>query len=622
MRERLEGNLVNVFLPELAAVRARQIDSRLAAIKQACDAVRLPARRAIEDAEEIDAFAVQAEQTPDLLDRNLAMLLLANADGEVVYIEESFLRNPNTRAAREELWPLTVRDEPWFQQLVDRGGLSFLPWGRSPWLHRDPQARSLDPADYELGYAIEIAGDEGMAGVLFALFRWQVVQDELYAAQAFLRDQAGFESAEVFLVNESGTVLAHTDTSRYGLPVEQDGMRKQLIAASDEQASVPQVADYETPDGTRHLVGIAQLSELSGRRWWVGVEASEDELFATSHEFARVLALFIGITALLLVLWSFVASRAILRPVRRLLRATGNVAEGDLSVRVPVRGSDELAGLGRSFNDMIARLVESRESLRDAERQAAWGEMARQIAHEIKNPLTPMRMSAQMVQRAVKRGDPRLPELVDRLARTVVEQTSALDRIASDFRHFAGAPERRVEHLPAAALVAHVVERVRPLVEGQESRFELELAEDIDSTRAEQARVAVDLAEIDRLFLNLAQNAVHAQREGTEQALVRFSASLETSAGQAYGLLVVRVTDSGPGVLPEARTRLFEPYFTTKSSGTGLGLAICRKIAESHGGGIRLESSQPGLTIFRVELPLLASALGSTPPVRPAPTAP
>jgi len=214
--------------------------------------------------------------------------------------------------------------------------------------------------------------------------------------------------------------------------------------------------------------------------------------------------------------------------------------------------------------------------------------MARQVAHEIKNPLTPMRMSAQLLLKAKRESDPRLQELTERLANTVLQQTDALSRIASEFRNFAGPPSRRMEQVEIDEVLADVEQFFAAMAEAGGVRLEF-------ARGAPGARVEVDRVELRRVFLNLIHNSFAACGErGT------IVVSSETEPEK----VVLRVADDGTGLDEEARGKLFDPYFTTKSSGTGLGLAICRRTLEAYGGRIELESSCPGRTVFRFELPL------------------
>ena len=237
---------------------------------------------------------------------------------------------------------------------------------------------------------------------------------------------------------------------------------------------------------------------------------------------------------------------------------------------------------------MAEDLSESRDQLRDAERQAAWAEMARQVAHEIKNPLTPMRMSAQLLLKAHRDGDARIGELIERTGRTVLEQTDALARIAADFHRFAGPPERSQQLVLTDDLLADVASDFASLAEQEPPRIEID-------AHSAGATVMVDRMEIRRVFMNLVQNALEANGE-SGCVVVRSSIREECVRFEIH--------DQGPGVTAEVRAHLFEPYFTTRSSGTGLGLAICRRSVEDHGGQIGLLSSEPGATVFYFDLPL------------------
>jgi nitrogen fixation/metabolism regulation signal transduction histidine kinase len=373
----------------------------------------------------------------------------------------------------------------------------------------------------------------------------------------FLRQKAGYASAQVFLCDAAHSYLGHSDRALYGERHDQ------------------------APDGTRTVEARIDVPLA----WTLGLAVDEAELFAASRSFSRLLGIVLATSVLALGLWSLLASRRIVGPVQQLAKATVTIARGDLSARVPASGRGELAALGRAFNRMAEDLDRSREQLREADRQAAWAEMARQVAHEIKNPLTPMRMSAQLVQRAMHDSDARVPELTERLARTVLEQTDALARIASDFRQFAGAPTRQVERVEVDRLLDEVEATYAGVAAGGEVELRFERG-------AAGAAVDADRQELRRVLLNLVDNA--------QAAPARRIVVGSSSAGDRVAL---RVADDGPGIPAEVRGRLFEPYFTTKSSGTGLGLAICKKIVEAHRGTIELESSAPGHTVFRVELP-------------------
>jgi signal transduction histidine kinase len=576
MQQRLERQVVTVFLSGQAELVAERLDSLWQQYRRDCDFMQSVARLALDASVPATVFEPQVDFRPDFHE-NFQMALLADATGRVAALVQSFALDAPTASARDPLIPQTVADQPWFQDVVGAGqGFRRVDRHLSPFLHRDTNKQVRNPGDYSLGLAFPVPGDRGPRGAVFALVNWQSFQDAVDRAAQSLVERAGFASARAFLCDETGHVLAHTDRALYNRPLTPASLREGVLSSRGGT-----VTAFDDERGEARLAGSAAVRDFS---WWCGLEAPERELFAASRDFGRLLLLVTALAVAILVAWSLFASRAILRPVRELVTATERIAGGDLGARVPTRGQDELAELGRAFNNMARQIHDAREQLVHAERQAAWAEMARQVAHEIKNPLTPMRMSAQMLLRARRDNAERLDEIVERLARTVLEQTDALARIASDFRHFAGRPEHRLEVIDADSLV-------------EDTGRDFAAAVDAGSLRllpgAPGARLRVDRQELLRVLMNLVQNALSACGPGGRVELS------SRASGQA---VVYTVRDDGPGIAPDVRARLFEPYFTTRSAGTGLGLAISKRLVEAHGGRIALVSGAPGRTEFEVEL--------------------
>lgn len=582
MREQIDEQVVRVFLPQLAADHAQKIEARLAAIDQACAIVREIARRALDNDAEMAAFEEQIELVPDLLDNHLDLLLLADADGRVVYWQDGQYLDPNTHQRRAARIPERVADQDWFQRAQQQRGLQLLPWGSSPYLHAGAGHRSLDPAAHHLGIVLDVPRPAGPPGVLFALLRWAEVQRILDDARDVLAEQARLPSAEVFLVARDGLVQAHTDRARYGAPLEPAELADQIAAAAAGGCTA-----FAEASGERWRAGYAPCGQGAARSFVLGVAVPERELFTASDGFERILVVAIALSIFVLVLWSLIASRAIVAPVRALVEATRRIAGGDLAVSVPARGGPELGELAGAFNQMATELAHGRTKLAAAERDQAWAEMARQVAHEVKNPLQPMRMAAQLLQRARAEQDARAEVIADRLARTVLEQTQELDRIATDFRAFAGVAPAARTSVRLDDWLDELRQQCAGLFAARHLVLHLERG-------AGDCRVAIDRQALGRVFVNLLQNACDAAPAGAEVTI---------RSAAAGGRAVVGVSDRGPGIPEGQRGHLFEPYFTTKTSGTGLGLAICRRLVESHGGTIRLVQSGPGHTEFELVLP-------------------
>jgi signal transduction histidine kinase len=273
-------------------------------------------------------------------------------------------------------------------------------------------------------------------------------------------------------------------------------------------------------------------------------------------------------------------------PVRRLTRATRRIAAGDFDARIAVRSSDELRRLVESFNSMAQELKAQRAQLERTHRLEAWAEMARQVAHEIKNPLTPIQLSAEHLRRVhADRGEP-LGEVVDSCVTAILGQVRLLRQISAEFSSFASSPVAKPAPVDLPALVAEVVDPYRAGLSGR-VRIDNSVADPLPPVLADRTLVA-------RALANMIENAQHAMPGGGELAI---------SAWAAPGVVIFEVRDTGVGMDPDALARVFEPYFSTKATGTGLGLPIARRNIELSGGSIQVESEKGVGTTVRVRLP-------------------
>lgn len=249
--------------------------------------------------------------------------------------------------------------------------------------------------------------------------------------------------------------------------------------------------------------------------------------------------------------------------------------------------NDEIGGLIREYNKMVAKLVESASALAKSEREGAWREMARQVAHEIKNPLTPMKLSIQYLQKANNSEAPNVKELTASVAKTLVEQIDHLSKIASDFSQFAHIGNPKNELLDLHQMLSSLTS----LYETMENvLFKW-------TPVHEKVTINADKTQINRLFTNLLQNALEACHN-RETCVISVSEELRS------GNIIVRIRDNGEGIPEMMRSKIFIPNFTTKSSGTGLGLAMCQTIVEQAKGRIWFETVENAGTTFFVELPV------------------
>jgi two-component system, NtrC family, nitrogen regulation sensor histidine kinase NtrY len=250
--------------------------------------------------------------------------------------------------------------------------------------------------------------------------------------------------------------------------------------------------------------------------------------------------------------------------------------------------NDEIGELVQEYNKMVAKLGESASALAKSEREGAWREMARQVAHEIKNPLTPMKLSIQYLQKAINNNQENVKELSASVANTLVEQIDHLSKIAADFSQFAN-----IGTVKAEVFDLHdVISSLRDLyLSNQQVEF-------VWYPLLEKAMVNADKTQMNRLFTNLFTNAVEACRE-------KGNCRIEVNEHKEAGQIIISIRDNGEGIAPEMQGRIFVPNFTTKSSGTGLGLAMCKGIVEQAKGDIWFETKQGSGTTFFVKLPVV-----------------
>jgi two-component system, NtrC family, nitrogen regulation sensor histidine kinase NtrY len=243
---------------------------------------------------------------------------------------------------------------------------------------------------------------------------------------------------------------------------------------------------------------------------------------------------------------------------------------------VEATSQDELRRLVEAFNQMARDLHRQRRDLERSNRLAAWADMARQVAHEVKNPLTPIQLSAEHLRRVFADRSEDFAQTLQTCTDTILKQVRTLRGIVTEFSAFARPP---ADELAAQDPRAMLEEVIRPYQAGLPPRVDLKL--DLDGPAP---AVRADRRLLERAIVNLLENALQAVGEAGS-----IRVSLRTRDGGRR--VEIEVRDSGPGVAPEVRDRIFEPFFSTKTSGSGLGLALVKKIAEDHGGGVSLEST-------------------------------
>jgi two-component system nitrogen regulation sensor histidine kinase NtrY len=307
-------------------------------------------------------------------------------------------------------------------------------------------------------------------------------------------------------------------------------------------------------------------------------------------EIANFLVTIINLNAFIFLIAGIVAlfiTNRITRSFSFISNKMKEVNLGKMNEAIDWTRNDEIGELVKEYNKMVGKLDESATALAKSEREGAWREMARQVAHEIKNPLTPMKLSLQYLQKAISNDSDNVKEMTSSVAQTLVEQINHLNQIAGEFSQFAniGNPRNEVFDL-------HEVLYVVTQLYGANDRVHLDC-----TPLPNPVLINADRTHINRLFTNLIQNAIQAVPE--EKIAV-----IEVEEELRGDKILVKVKDNGLGIADEMQSKIFTPNFTTKTSGTGLGLAMCKGIVEQAKGEIWFETKAGEGTTFFVELPL------------------
>jgi nitrogen fixation/metabolism regulation signal transduction histidine kinase len=462
-----------------------------------------------------------------------------------------------------------------------------------------------------------------------------------------LREQAGIQGAT--LLTTSGQLVANSGGGVHGLLLPAlpttaqlrqarsgsgvarlegvgDGggaglvVRVLVPVASYRMGSDPLILQLEqaVPDGITQSAALVEAAQRDYQELQLG-RAGLKRLYTLTLTFSLLLALFAAIA-----LAFFLAAR-LAKPLLMLAEGTRAVAAGDLTPRAVLETDDELGVLTRSFNEMTVQLEQARVEREIAQRAAVWGEVARRLAHEIKNPLTPIQLSAERLQmKLAHKLDGDDAAMLARATRTIVDQVEAMKNMVNDFRDYARLPPPVARPLDLNALIVEVLDLY--------AAGPIAITTDLDPTLPP---VLADPDQIRQVLHNLLKNAGEAAQdkvgagpsqadvsrlpplgvEGSEPGLRAWEA-IKVGAGETATvnvktrrdgrMAVLSVTDNGHGFPPEILRHAFEPYVTTKPKGTGLGLAIVQKIVGDHGGTITLANrpaAQGGGAEVSVQLP-------------------
>lgn len=289
-----------------------------------------------------------------------------------------------------------------------------------------------------------------------------------------------------------------------------------------------------------------------------------------------------SLAVLLIIIISTVIANRISSPIRKLTQATKSVAGGDLSLQVDENAGGEIKELIKGFNLMIKKLKQNQAQLAESEREAAWKQMARQVAHEIKNPLTPMKLAVQQLIAAKNDNSPKFEMIFGKVTTMVINQIETLKNIASEFSAFARMPRLNVEKV-----------KLYDVVDYASGLFIEEKASVITEFDNKDLEIDADRDQLQRTLVNLIRNAIQA---GALKVNLKYGVVNDTCE--------IEVADNGKGISPEIAGRIFEENFTTKDSGMGLGLSMAKRFIESLGGRIYIAGTSSEGSSIKIELPL------------------
>jgi len=407
----------------------------------------------------------------------------------------------------------------------------------------------------------------------------------------FITNLANSQKIDINIYDDQGTLFATSQEDIYDKGLISRKMRpdayfqlntlgRSLVIQTEKVAKLAYNSAYQ-PLRDEHGVTLGYIN--------VPFFTSERDL---NFQISNIVITLINLYAFIFLISSFftlAVTRWITRTFNLIIRQFDKL-NLERNERIEWPYDDEIGRLVTEYNKMVKKVEENAVRLAQSERETAWREMARQVAHEIKNPLTPMKLNIQYLQQAMKGDNPNIKQLTERVSSSIIEQIDNLSYIASEFSNFAKMPEARPEEIEVGELLKTALELYT----------NRELLDVEVSLPDEKVMVVSDRSQLLRVFTNILENAAQAIPEGR-------AGHISVSLQQEEVAVLIAVADNGTGIDEQVARRIFQPYFTTKSSGTGLGLAMTRKIIEFWKGEIWFETTECEGTVFFVRLPRLTN---------------
>lgn len=506
------------------------------------------------------------------LHADLGDLVLVSSDGSVLFQKQagSTVDEPKR----------TLEDGPllrWLAAMKERRVYVFAP-EPNPLEPSASVSAPHDPEQYVLPLVVPIIDDtERALGACFFLLPFSRIQDEIENTRRSLAADKDIASGEVYLVDrKSGRYLLHTERGRIGTDARLSG-----------------IADFVLEEGGK-ACATSRVDSHAAVEWSAGVRVDAAELFGAIDELTPWFLALVGIVLAATVGIATLASLAATRSLGKLERATEKLGAGNLEARADVAGPREVRKLADAVNSMAAQLEVERERLKVAERDRAWTAMARQVAHEIKNPLQPVKLHAELVARLFRKGELEKADgqRGEESARVILRQVDALQKIVQDFSDYAQAatPIREKVRFRASDVVQELVQLYSV---GAPAGAAVEFHD-----TGGEAHLLGSPLRLQQVLVNLIKNAIEAHEAAARPGVVQVTSRTRNACW------IAEIEDRGKGLPAGGARQAFEPSFSTKPGGTGLGLAVCQRNVDAMGGRLELREREGGGVLARVEIPL------------------
>ncbi|MCP5050439.1 MAG: HAMP domain-containing protein [bacterium] len=601
---RLKENVVGQSLLSLAGDLASQVDEM---IRNRNADLELMASGIVGDAA-IDGIIfnrhIQLRQVYDLL-------LLIGSDGKLITLstvkpDGSLLSDDHIKRLND----LDYSKETWYRQALT-GAIAHVDQHKSPLTGPDFTANNRVESQYHIGFAVTVKRYLPMGkhpGVLYALVNWRHIQEivDVPAIKAYfsglVKDKEPSPYAWIWGA-DANTILAHKNRKLYGIKVDGPELEMPYMVEDARSGQSGHYREYSYRGKRKnasfhHCNGPKPRQLDSGFGWVVGVGIDNEDIYAMSSQLSRVLYLSTVAVIALVVIWTMLVARRTTKPILSLQKHMRNVSNGNLEEHIHIDTGDEVSDLAEDFNRMIQEIKEKRAQLIKMEKDAAWREMAQQISHDIKNTLTPIMLSIDLLKQSAKDRSPNYNHILQQTLEMIESQVGNLQEISSNFYEFTGGRLSELKECDLGLLMSEVVELNSAWA--NELNIQTQGVRELTDKDRDKLIVLADTMKFHRLLTNLVSNAFQAMPDG---------GTLEVVLQKEDNMAVLEIRDTGVGIPDDVREHLFEPYFTTRSKGTGLGLAIAKRVVEESNGTISLEPNESeGVgTVARIRLPLAST---------------